>query len=193
MVELRDERDVDLEDDVPPPPMIPWTPPKKLRAPIRLISFLPRSRSKIVFALVMGCYSIAAGGFMSTSTWVAQVPDPPRTFYLRGDAGDIFSLLVLAPLIETLMLVGAFELVRRLHAPNWAQVITSALFISGLHVRPWWPHAFIVLPSFLIQCGSYLYWRRASWKQAYWVVVCIHAINNVLPALSYVGRYIRSD
>ena len=159
--------------------------------PIRLRSFLPRSRSKVVFALVMGCYCIAVGSFMATWTWVAGLPRPPRAFYLRGDAADVFGLLIFGPLIESLMLVGVFELVRRLRAPDWAQILSSALFISELHVWPWWPHAFIVLPSFLIQSASYFYWRRASWKDAFWVLVFIHSLSNVIPALSAVGRAIR--
>ncbi len=139
----------------------------------------------------MGCYCIAVGSFVSTWASVARLPRPPRAFYLRGDAPDVLALLVFAPVIESLMLVGVFELLRRVHTPEWIQVLTSALFISELHVWPWWPHAFIVLPSFLIQSASYLYWRRMSWKDAFWVLVSIHALNNVIPTLSAVGRAMR--
>jgi hypothetical protein len=55
---------------------------------------------------------------------------------LRGDPADIISLLVIAPLAESLLLVGVFELVRRCHAPQTVQVFTAALFISALHIRP---------------------------------------------------------
>jgi len=109
--------------------------------------------------------------------------------YLRGDPADVISLLVIAPLIESLVLVGMVELVRRFHAPQTVQVFTAALFISGLHVRPWWPHAIIVLPSFCIQGASYLYWRRISWKTAFCVLAAIHALANVFPALSAVAAY----
>ena len=165
--------------------------PERRVVPIRLTSFLPRSRSKVVFALVMGCYCIAVGSFMSTWTWASGLPTRPRAFYPRGDVPDVLGLLIFSPLIESLIVVGVFELFRRVRAPDWAQVVSSALFISVLHFWPWWPHAFIVLPSFLIQAASYLYWRRASWKEAFWVLVCIHALNNVIPALSAVGRVMR--
>jgi hypothetical protein len=186
--ELGVQRDLHPQEAVSPAPITAPTPSKIQIAPIRLVSFLPRTRSKIVFVLVMGCYSIVFGSVMSTWAWVAHLSRPPRSFYLRGDATDVFALLIFAPLVESLMLVGVFELIRRVHAPNLVQVITSALFISALHVRPWWPHAFIVLPSFLVQCASYLYWRhRGPWKDAYWVLVGIHALNNFIPALSMVG------
>jgi hypothetical protein len=188
---LNNERQVDPQQELPSSPTPPEMPAKERKVPIWIRSFLPRSRSKVVFALVMGCYCIAVGSFMVAWTWVAGLPRPPRAFYLRGDAPDVLALLVFGPLIESLMVVGVFELVRWLRAPDWVQVVTSALFISELHVWPWWPHAFIVLPSFLIQSASYLYWRRPSWKDAFWVLVYIHAINNVIPALSAVGRALR--
>src|SRR5205807_1029881 len=160
-------------------------------APIRITSFVPRTRSNIVFALVMACYCIVAGSFVSTWAFVVGVRQPPRSFYLRGNAADVFGGLVFAPIVESLMLVGVFELLRRLRAPDWVQVVASALFISALHVWGWWPHAVIVLPSFLIQAASYLYWRSKSWKEAFWVLVSIHALNNVIPILSAVGRAMR--
>jgi hypothetical protein len=191
-VELSNERKADQQkEDVSTAPMAQETPARKPMVAIRWNSFLPRSRSKVVFALVMGCYCITVGSFMSIWTWVARLPRPPRAFYLRGDVSDILGLLIFGPLIESLILVGVFELVRRVRAPDWIQVVASALFISELHVWPWWPHAFIVLPGFLIESASYLYWRRASWREAYWVLVCIHSLNNVIPALSAVGRAIR--
>lgn len=187
-VELGGEHEIAPLEDVS---SAPETIPPLRMVPIRLTSFLPRSRSKVIFVFVMSCYCIAVSSFIATWTWVAPLPSPPRAFYLRGDAPHVLALLIFGPLIESLMIVGVFELARRFRAPNWAQVLTSALFISALHLTPWWPHAVIVLPAFLIQCASYSYWRRASWKEAFWVLVCIHSINNVIPALSAVGRAMR--
>jgi hypothetical protein len=77
------------------------------------------------------------------------------------------------------------------HAPEAVQVLVAALFVSEAHAWPWWPHAVIVLPSFCIQAVSYLYWRRNSWKEAFWVVASIHALNNVIPALSTIAYAMR--
>ena len=86
------------------------------------------------------------------------------------------------------MLVGVFELVRRVRASSVVQVFVAALFVSEMHVWPWWPHAVIVLPAFCIQAVSYLYWReRALWKDDFWVLVSIHALSNVVPALNSMG------
>jgi len=125
------------------------------------------------------------------AAWVraAHVPRPPPSFYLRGDPADIASLLVVAPLFESLVLIAVFELLLRFRAPEHIQVFATALFISGLHAPKWWPHAVIVLPTFCIQTASYLYWRRTSWKTAFWVVALIHALDNLLPALGAFAAY----
>ena len=186
--ELSKERNADSQENVSAVPIAPITDAQKHVATIRLRSFIPRSRSKVVFALVMACYSVALGRFVSAWAYVAHVRSPPREFYLRGGASDVVSLLVFAPLIESLILVGVFELVRRVRAPAVVQVFIAALFISEMHVWQWWPHAVIVLPAFCIQAASYLYWReRGPWKNAFWVSVSIHALSNVVPALNSVG------
>jgi hypothetical protein len=154
---------------------------------IHLTSFLPRTRSKAVFALVVSCYCVTLSYFISASARVAHVQRPSRSFYLSGDTADVVYLLLVGPLIESLILVGVFELVRRMHAPETAQVLTAALFVAAAHVWPWWPQAITVLPSFCIQAASYLYWRRSSPKVAFGVLASIHALNNVTPAASLIA------
>ena len=187
--ELSKERNADAEpQDNVLAPISPVTEVERRFTPIRLSSFIPRTRSKVVFALVMACYSVTLLSFVSAWAYVAHVRSPPRAFYLRGGASDVVSLLVFAPLIESLILVGVFELMRRARAPAVVQVFIAALFISEMHVWPWWPHAVIVLPGFCIQAASYLYWReRAPWKDAFWVLVSIHALSNLVPALNTFG------
>jgi hypothetical protein len=149
----------------------------------------------VVFVLVMACYCIALSFFISALRRAAHVQGPPAAFYLddRDLVGNVISLFLLAPVIESLLLVGVFELVRRVHAPEVVQVFVAALFISLAHIWPWWPHAVIVLPGFCIGAASYLYWRRSSWKTAFWVVVSIHALSNLIPALSAIARAARQS
>jgi hypothetical protein len=118
------------------------------------------------------------------------VEDPGPSFYEAAEnaIGEVFILLVFAPIFETLILVAVFELVRRVWAPDFLQVLTAALVVSVAHFWPWWPHAVIVLPAFCIEAASYLYWRRTSRKTAFWVVVWIHFLSNVIPALAEIAR-----
>jgi hypothetical protein len=184
---LSDEPEVKPEEPVALS-AIPRTEKRNIR--IRLTSFIPRIRSKAVFALAMSCYCVTLAYFIATWARALHIPPPPRSFYLSGGVGDVVALLAFAPIIEPLILVAVFELVRRAHAPDEVQVITAALFVSVAHASPWWPHAVIVLPGFCIQSASYLYLRRTSWKTAFWVVASIHALNNSIPAVSAIGRAI---
>jgi hypothetical protein len=136
---------------------------EKPKTRIRLTSFIPRSRSKLVFAFAMSCYCVTLSYFVVAWARVAHIQGPPRG-YRSGGTADLIGMLVVGPVIESLIRVGVFELVRRVHAPAMVQVLVAALLVSEAHSWPWWPHAVIVLPSFCIQAASYLYWRRDSWK-----------------------------
>jgi hypothetical protein len=165
------------------------SPKRKSTTRIRLSSFIPRTRSKAVFVIVMTCYGYTLASLIGGWARAAHIKNPPPAFYwfTHGDpAANLLSLVVFAPIIESLILIGAIELIRLARAPETVQVIVAALFIAELHYWPRWPHAVIVAPGFCIQAASYLYWRRSSWKVAYWVVVTIHALNNFIPALSYI-------
>jgi hypothetical protein len=163
---------------------------RRPRSRISLRSFIPRTRSKAVFVIVMTCYGYTLASLIGAWARAAHIKNPPPAFYwfTHGDpAANLLSLVVFAPIIESLILIGAIEVIRIARAPETVQVIVAALFIAELHYWPWWPHAVIVAPGFCIQAASYLYWRRSSWKVAYWVVVTIHALNNFIPALTYIG------
>jgi hypothetical protein len=157
----------------------------------RLQSFLPRSRSKVVFALVMACYCITLTYFAAACRRAVRIQSPPPAFYAgyrQQPVEHAFELLLFAPIVESLILVAVFELVRRSHAPAVVQVLAAAAFVSELHVWPWWPHAIIVMPAFCIDAGSYLYWRsRGPWKTAFIVVASIHALSNSISAVATLG------
>lgn len=88
----------------------------------------------------MSCYCVTVSYFIVNWARVAHITNPPPLFYsaLRNDP-IVFELVLFAPLTESVLLVGVFELVRRAHAPTGVQILTAALFISELHVWPWWP------------------------------------------------------
>ena len=173
-----------------PAPMPRETPLARQRVPIRLTSFIPRSRSKVVFAIAMACYGWTLGSLIGAWARALHVANPPPAFYWAtsgGPAENLVGLLIFAPVVESLLLIGVLELLLLARAPTIVQVLIPALFISEMHVWPWWPHAVLVAPAFCIQAASYLYWCRSSRKVAYWIIVLIHALNNSIPALAYIG------
>ena len=141
----------------------------------------------------MGCYCFTIATFISVCVSAAGFWPGSQSPYPNsgGDPLGLVVSLILGPVIESLILASVFELLRRICTFKWVQVFTSAVLVSGLHFWPWWPHAFIVLPGFLIQAASYLYWRPTSWKAAFSVLVLIHVLANVVPALRDVSRAIQ--
>jgi hypothetical protein len=142
----------------------------------------------------MACYAGMTTALIGAWALASHLTNPPATFYwaTRGTPTEIvLRLLIFAPIIESLLLIGILELLRLARAPTVIQVLVPALLISATHMRPWWPRIAVVGPAFCIEACSYLYCLRSSRKAAFGVVVFIHALNNVSVALSYIGAVSR--
>ena len=146
-------------------------------------AFLPRSRSKILFVLVMASYALAATVTLRTIVAAFGAPRPPIGVFLeRGHPIlEVISLVVLAPIIESLVLIGMTEFLRWLRSPTWLQLIFPATVSAGLHAPV--SHALVVAPAWFIMAAGYLIWRRASWKIGFVVIASIHALLNLNGAI----------
>jgi hypothetical protein len=153
--------------------------------------FLPRSASVFVFILVVACYDWAITALFSGIVGVLPFPPRPPSFWeSHGDpTAHVIEALVFAPLLESCLLIGAVELLRWLRVPAPFPVLIAAVVIAAPHSYTWgWePYAFIVTPSFAIQAASYLYWRVISRKRGFAVVASIHALHNLVPAMSIIA------
>jgi hypothetical protein len=165
---------------------------------MKLDSFLPRTESKIVFVVVMVCYTWTLTAFLNAILRVFHFDITPPPFIVAPQthpflcAGEI---LLLAPLFESLELIGIVELARFFRAPPWLQVFAGAIAIGFLHcLSVDGPHSFhwslrgiSIAPGFAIQGAAYLYWRQPSWLIAFGIVVSIHALHNLIPAVPLIG------
>jgi hypothetical protein len=155
--------------------------------PRQFDAFLPRSASPLVFVLVFTCYDYALTAVFAAIVRLFHFPPRPLSFWeSHGDpTAHVIGGLLFAPLIETCILVGIIELLRRSRVPNEVQVFLAGGLMAWPHSYAWrWaPYAFVIMPSFVIQAAAYLYWRKISRKTAFAVVVSIHALANLLPAL----------
>ena len=157
-------------------------------------SFLPRGDSKVVFALVTAAYSAVCSQFLSAflRAFVSENISRVSPFAIRHPLFHVCELLIIAPLVESLIVVGIITLMRKLGAPALVQVLTTAWLISATHFRPTLLHGVVVFPAFCIMAASYIYWRKkAGWKCGYLVIVVTHLLLNVTPALPYAGYAFR--
>ena len=99
----------------------------------------------------------------------------------------VFAIVVVAPVIETLIMALALEvlifLLARLKQPQWFAIPLSALGWAIAHSLQapawglviWWP--------FLIFSALYMAWRKRSYAWALAIPMAVHALNNAIPAL----------
>jgi hypothetical protein len=154
---------------------------------MNLSSFLPRTRSKIIFVLVMASYAKALSGLLSAIANAFGAERPPLGALLeRGYPGlEVIDLLLFAPIIESLILIGLIELLRWLRSPAFVQIAVPAILSAAGH-KPI-SHAIVVLPGFVIMAWAYLHWRRESWKTGFAVIALIHALLNLNGAIWTIG------
>lgn len=156
-------------------------------------SFFPKSESKVIFVLATVCFTWTLTSLLRTVVDAVHfVPPGPGLFTVPGKpAMRVTDLLFFTPIIESLFLVAVIELICWLHGPLWSQILGSTLVLALLHSVGWKPWGLIVAPSFAIMAFSYHYWRSISRKLAFSIVVCIHALHNLMPAISNLAYAIR--
>jgi len=143
----------------------------------------------------MACYSWTLTSLLQTVGYAIDLfPRPAELLAARQSENiliDLGWLLLFSPVIESLLLVAIIELLRWLHSPPWLQLFASAFVLAALHCIPWPRRGIIVAPSFVIDAFSYLYWRSTSRRSAFGITACLHALHNVIPAISTVGHALR--
>lgn len=127
-------------------------------------------------------------------TVIEQFQHPPASMYLRARESPLFTLgdlLLFSPLVETLILAAIIETARLFHAPTLLQILASVLVLGLYHSVPWSPRGLILTPGFAVMAYSYVLWRSTSWKISLLIVMCTHAVYNLIPTISVLGYTLR--
>lgn len=155
-------------------------------------AFLPRSGSKTVFVLVTACYVFTLGTLGQAIATAFGAPYPRvGTFATDAPILHVVDNLLFAPVVESLILVGSIELLRRFRFPVSLQIVCSAVVSASLHAFVSIPLAFAVAPGWFIMSAAYVIWRRTSWKTGFVVVASIHALVNLIPTINSVTYVLR--
>jgi hypothetical protein len=102
-------------------------------------------------------------------------------FQVNGGVA-VFALVIFSPVVETLIMGTILLLLVRLLPPTaailisaigWGIVHSSVAPIWGLVI--WWP--------FLVFSTLFVTWRERSLGLAFGIPICVHALQNLLPAL----------
>jgi hypothetical protein len=145
---------------------------------------LPMRRYIFFMALISLAGSLLVAGLLAVSGISDEnVAHPITKLHYGGPIQDLLAIVVVGPIIETLVLSFGIFLLSRFVKTKAVIAILSAILWAALHslASPSW--GLVVLwPFFVFSCG-YIAWRQKSWFKAVWVTSCIHALQNLLPAL----------
>jgi hypothetical protein len=94
----------------------------------------------------------------------------------------LFSFVVFAPVVETLIMAGFISLFLRFMRPSHAIILSSigwgiahSAQVAGWGLVIWWP--------FLIFSTLFVVWRQIGWWVAVGVVTVTHMLQNLGPGL----------
>jgi len=155
---------------------------------MRFDSFVPRSNSKVILAAVIACYTWTLTSITRLLVYLCAKP-PPTGRQTTHTAGQwivhFFGGIVVAPLLESLILIGLVELLRLLKCPKSAQIIFPALVMGLLHSSSWGLRSVIAAPAFGVWAAAYLYCKDISLgvRAGYAIIVAAHLLHNLIPAL----------
>ena len=93
----------------------------------------------------------------------------------------IFALVIFSPVVETLMM-GAVLLVLLRLLPPAAAILVSAIGWGIAHssIAPIW--GLVIWWPFLVFSTLFVTWRRRSLWLAFALPMCVHAMQNLIPA-----------
>lgn len=106
----------------------------------------------------------------------------------EGPAIVLFiGLIIIAPPLETLLMAGGLRLLSFITKRQVLLAVFSAFIWAVVHSleSPVWGLG-VIWPFFVFSC-SYLAWRRRSWWHAILVTSCVHAFQNILPAIAVIA------
>ena len=106
----------------------------------------------------------------------------------EGPAIGLFlGLIIIAPPLETLLMAGGLRLLSFITKRQILLAVFSAFIWAVIHSleAPVWGLG-VIWPFFVFSC-CYLSWRRHSWWRAILVTSCVHAFQNILPAIAVIA------
>ena len=146
-----------------------------------------------MFVFVTTCYAYTLQSIISRvlgllGVW-PRVIDPVR-HVLRPirpafDAGaSATNLLLIAPIVESLVVIAIVELLRRLGFRASVQITVSVFVSCLLHSIQHLFWGFVVIPTFLLGVIGYIYWRRISFWSGLQVIIALHFCINAIAFLT---------
>ncbi len=158
------------------------------RAPLgpdSLLRFLPaaiRTPERPLRAIAVGWLTAFPISILFAYMGSLVLPSAQQPEFHANGLLAIFALVIFSPVVETLIMGTILLLLVRfvpagvavlISAIGWGIAHSTAAPIWGLVI--WWP--------FLVFSTLFVTWRERSLKLAFAIPMCVHALQNLIPAL----------
>ena len=149
------------------------------------LRFLPRAirvPRRPYLAVVLGWLVAFPPSILLAILGAMLLPNAAQPEFQVDGGAAIFALVIFAPVVETLIM-GLVLLILLFFLPPAAAIVASAagwgiahsLMVPIWGLVIWWP--------FLIFSTLFVAWRNRSLVLAFIIPMCVHSLQNVIPAL----------
>ncbi len=149
-----------------------------------LLRFLPaaiRTAERPFRAIFVGWLTAFPASILFAVLGALVIPNAkPPEFHASGGLA-LFALVIFSPVLETLIMGTVLLVLLRLFSPTIA-ILISAIGWGVAHstVAPIW--GLVIWWPFLIFSTLFVTWRERSLWLAFLVPMCVHALQNFIPA-----------
>jgi hypothetical protein len=140
------------------------------------------------YVLRTGLISLVPSLIITTILGLSGVITEETGPEFKGPAlGLLIGMVLISPPLETLLMGGGLWILSFITKRPVRLAVISAFIWAGVHslFAPAWGLG-VIWPFFVFSC-SYLGWRRRSWRRAILVTSCVHAFQNILPAIAVIA------
>jgi len=140
--------------------------------------------SRVLYSVKIVCLALM-GAVLAAMLLKAYLPDSDEP---AGDAVYLFfTIVVMAPIIETLLMWGIIAVLQRLLQDMRVIAFVSAGIWAGLHASEALVWGAIVFWPFLLFSITFLTWQRRSTNEALIMTAATHALYNLVPGLMVIN------
>ena len=152
--------------------------------PDSLLRFLPaaiRTPERPLHAIAFGWLTAFPASILFAALGALLMPNAkPPEFHASGGLA-LFALVIFSPVLETLIMGTILLVLLKLFSPTVA-ILASAIGWGVAHstVAPIW--GLVIWWPFLVFSTLFVTWRQRSLGLAFGIPMCVHALQNLIPA-----------
>jgi len=150
--------------------------------PLRFLPYAIRVPRRPIRAIAAGWLTAFPISMAFAALGALMLPQAEQPQFGVNGLAAIFALVVFSPVVETLIMGSVLLVMLRL-VPAAVAIAASAIGWGIAHsmVAPIW--GLVIWWPFLVFSTLFVAWQRRSLLLAFAIPMCVHALQNLIPAL----------